>query len=202
MTSARRTNLYRIKAVNDTADPVIFLGLTDLSGSVSDTYADIRGDFRVVGNGTFKPSFGEGISLVTLFVIVGTYALYFCMDTRTGKSQMKDHVFIDHHENFVYSNAIELKDMKDEASKKPAVLLRLSPMAADDEIYIRMGVSFISSQQACRNAEEEIPDFNMERTVADSVAQFEDILNRIRVNITNVEDETVVLFYSSVHSSP
>lgn len=199
MTSARRTNLYRIKAVDDVANPVLSVGLTDLAGSVSETYAEVRDDFRLLGNGTFKPSFGEGISGMVPFVILGTYSLYFCMDARSRATQIKDHVFIDHNEHLVFANAIELRDMKDGASKKPAVLLRLSAMAAEDEIYIRMGMSFISSQQACANAEEEIPDFNLETVAASSVAQFEDILNRIRVNITSVDDDTIKLFYSSVH---
>jgi len=62
MTSARRTNLYRITAVDNIVNPVLSVGLTDLAGSISEAYAEIRGDFRLVGNGTFKPSFGEGIS--------------------------------------------------------------------------------------------------------------------------------------------
>jgi hypothetical protein len=58
MTSTRRTNLYRIKAISDVAVPALTLGLTDLSGSVSETYAEVKDNFRIVGNGTFKPSFG------------------------------------------------------------------------------------------------------------------------------------------------
>lgn len=61
MTSSRRTNLYRIKAMNATDVPALTVGLTDLSGSVTDTYAEVKDNFRIVGNGTFKPSFGEGI---------------------------------------------------------------------------------------------------------------------------------------------
>jgi len=61
MTSTRRTNLYRIKAGRRVNIPALTVGLTDLSGSVSETYAEVQNNFRVVGNGTFKPSFGEGI---------------------------------------------------------------------------------------------------------------------------------------------
>lgn len=120
------------------------------------------------------------------------------MDTITRESEIIDHAFIDRSADLVYANAIELHDV---ASKDPAVLLRMSPMAAGEEILVRMGMSFISSQQACANAEEEIPDYNMTRVASSSVAQFEDILNRIRVNTTHVSDDTVKLFYSSVYLS-
>ena len=62
MTSTRRTNLFRITAVEDTAVPVLSVGLVDLSESTSQAFVEIRNDSRVVGNGTFKPSFGEGTS--------------------------------------------------------------------------------------------------------------------------------------------
>src|SRR3981189_1343828 len=123
------------------------------------------------------------------------------MDTKTTASKLKDYVFIDRNAAFVYSNAIELKDLRDVASRNPAVLLRLNAMSAGEEIFVRMGMSFISSQQACANAEEEIPDYNLETVASSSVAQFEDILNRIRVDTKNVLNDTVKLFYSSVSFS-
>ena len=67
MTSTRRTNLFRIKAVEDVAVPVLSVGLTDLSESTLQGYSEIRNGSRVVGNGTFRPSFGEGIPLFYCF---------------------------------------------------------------------------------------------------------------------------------------
>src|SRR5579862_1449491 len=60
MTSARRTNLFRIKANEAVQLPLLSVGLTDLSKSTIDAYAEVQGGFRIVGNGTFRPSFGEG----------------------------------------------------------------------------------------------------------------------------------------------
>lgn len=62
MTSTRRTNLFRIKANEAIPVPILSVGLTDLSQSTIDAYAEIQDEFRIIGNGTFKPSFGEGIS--------------------------------------------------------------------------------------------------------------------------------------------
>ena len=65
-------------------------------------------------------------------------------------------------------------------------------------ILARIGVSFISTDQACANAESEIPDFDFDGTVSASQAQWRDILSRVQVNTTGVDDDTVELLYSSV----
>ena len=85
-------------------------------------------------------------------------------------------------------------------SRDAAVLLRLHPLAAGDHILVRMGMSFISPDQACSNAAEEIPTFDFEGVSDSSVSQFESLLNRIRVDTTNVSEDTLILFYSSVLS--
>lgn len=67
-------------------------------------------------------------------------------------------------------------------------------------ILARVGVSLISSEQACANAEEEIPDFDFERVHRESRAQWNDVLGRVQVDMTGVSKETVQLFYSSVRT--
>jgi putative alpha-1,2-mannosidase len=79
-----------------------------------------------------------------------------------------------------------------------AVLLQLTPLAANEQILVRMGMSFISTDQACSNAEAEIPTFDFDEVSQSSVSQFEGILNRIRVDSTNVKDEVLSLLYTSV----
>lgn len=67
-------------------------------------------------------------------------------------------------------------------------------------VLVRFGVSFISTDQACANAEEEIPDWDWEAVQSSSVSKWEDVLSRVETN-TTVEDPTVVeLLYSSVSS--
>ena len=65
-------------------------------------------------------------------------------------------------------------------------------------ILARVGVSFISSDQACANAESEIPDFDFEGVQSASEDQWRELLSRVQVNTTGVDDETVELLYSSV----
>ncbi|KAF8994041.1 glycosyl hydrolase family 92-domain-containing protein [Cyathus striatus] len=66
-------------------------------------------------------------------------------------------------------------------------------------ITARFGVSFISSEQACVNANEEIPDWNWDGVQEASRSKWADVLNRVDVD-TTVEDKTVVeLLYSSLY---
>ena len=66
-------------------------------------------------------------------------------------------------------------------------------------ILARVGVSFISPEQACSNAETEIPDFDFEGTQASARAQWNELLGRIQVDTKDVDKESVELFYSSVN---
>lgn len=68
-------------------------------------------------------------------------------------------------------------------------------------ILARVGVSFISSAQACLNAESEIPNFDFEGTKASARAAWNDILKRVQVRTDGVKQDIVELFYSSVRLS-
>lgn len=142
---------------------------------------------------------------------IGNYTLYFCMDLQRPW-KVADHAIVGPTDVFPHEASIHLGDGTPEPHlidlefsqtstmqiKNAAVVFRLAPLAAEEEFLVRMGMSFISTDQACSNALEEIPTFDFERTVDSAVSRFEDILNRIRVNITGVSEDTLVLFYSSV----
>lgn len=76
-----------------------------------------------------------------------------------------------------------------------------APSGGTTSILVRVGVSFISSAQACANAEEEVPDFDFEGVHAANRAQWNDLLGRIQVDSVGVDSDTVTLFYSSVGHS-
>src|SRR5947207_14083808 len=90
MTATRRTNLFRFRAVGNATIPILSVGLRDLSRSPIHAFGEIHDDYRVVGNGTFKPSFGEGMAQL-IFPDSGTYSAYFCMDV-SSESQIRDHL--------------------------------------------------------------------------------------------------------------
>ena len=85
-------------------------------------------------------------------------------------------------------------------------LLTFTPNSKETtSILARVGVSLISTEQACANAEHEIPDFDFEKTRTASRAQWSELLGRIQVNPQGVDPEFVDLFYSSLyrtHLSP
>lgn len=77
-------------------------------------------------------------------------------------------------------------------------------------ILARVGVSFISAEQACQNADEEIPDFDFERLREEASVAWDDVLGRVQVDLSPVEtgenvEQKAELFYSSLyrtHISP
>ena len=66
---------------------------------------------------------------------------------------------------------------------------------------MRSGVSLISTEQACDNAETEIPDFDIINIANAARAQWNDLLGRVEVEIGNGQDDLRVLFYSSVSAA-
>jgi len=78
-------------------------------------------------------------------------------------------------------------------------LLTFNPAPKGKTIILaRVGVSLISSEQACANAEEEIPGFNFDEIHRNARTQWNDLLSRVQVDTAGVPKETVELFYSSV----
>ncbi|KAI3611728.1 glycoside hydrolase family 92 protein [Moniliophthora roreri] len=66
-------------------------------------------------------------------------------------------------------------------------------------ILARVGVSLISTEQACWNAEKEIPDWDFERVVKESEGAWRDILVRVKVGQEGVDRNTTELLYSSLY---
>lgn len=82
-------------------------------------------------------------------------------------------------------------------------LLTFNPAPRGKTIVLaRVGVSLISSGQACANAEEEIPDFDFDEVHRNARSQWNDLLSRVQVDTAGVPRETVELFYSSVRIIP
>jgi putative alpha-1,2-mannosidase len=74
----------------------------------------------------------------------------------------------------------------------------LISFAHTNTVLARFGVSFHSADQACANAEAEVPDWDWDAVQGASESAWEDVLSRVTVD-TTTEDATVVeLLYSSV----
>lgn len=93
---------------------------------------------------------------------------------------------------------IELTTFLDSRDQVGALLTWKAAPSGKTTILARVGVSLISSAQACANSEAEIPDFSFERVKADARKQWNELLGRVRIDPTGVDTETIQLFYSSV----
>lgn len=185
LTATRRTALHRYTFPDDAEMPVMNIELTDMARTRKRGSLDVDSDRkRVTGEGTFSPSFG-----------LGTYDLYFCADFKGA--ELKDHAL---YYNFATGkgDSLNFTDNTQYQIPKPAgVLLEFENGAKT--IETRVGVSFMSREQACSNAENEAEDWDFDQTLKDTQSQWNDYLGRIHVKAENETDLT--LFYSSLYRS-
>lgn len=163
---------------------------------------------RVSGGGEFSSSFGPE-----------RYKVYGCIDFKgdgydlgsptewgvaLGNSAVKgstsqEQVYYGHFHRpwAVYASAHYISGFTSEMGG----LLTFNPNpTGTTSILARVGVSFISVDQACSNAESEIPDWNFDQIRKTSWDAWNELLGRIKVDTTKVDDETAILLYSSVRS--
>lgn len=193
MTAARRAALYHFtfpesKAENGTIlDPVILLDLTDIADTRQNASISIDEKAgRVKGNGTFLPSFGAG-----------TYQTYFCADfmgapLRDSGIWVNDRAGSEPKELFVTRgfNNFYLQAGGYVSFDRPD----------DGVVTVRVGVSFVSSDQACSNAEEisdPLNDFQTLRVTAEDA--WREKLSPIKVTSGGVSDDMLSSFWSGVY---
>ena len=70
-----------------------------------------------------------------------------------------------------------------------------------EQVIVRVGVSFKSIDQACSNAETEIGDASFEDIVAQSVAQWNEKLSKIELDLANTPHNVTEMFYTSLYRS-
>lgn len=139
---------------------------------------------RITGEGQFLPSFG-----------VGGYRLHFCADF-SGSTIRETGTFnathagsepngIPHVERGMYAGAYTW----------------LNAPTANDEIIARVGISFISVDQACSNAESEIPNWDFEETLQAAESAWNTKLAVIQIDPGGVSDSLQTTFWSGVYRS-
>ncbi|KIK62310.1 glycoside hydrolase family 92 protein [Collybiopsis luxurians FD-317 M1] len=199
LTSTRRTALHRYTFPEHTTEPRMVVDITN-DGPRTSTFPVMTLNSttaRVMGGAQFAASFGPG-----------RYTAFTCVDfagdgydlgqptefgTWLGDSPVQGQTDI----NQLYFGFID--ELGALFTFPPA------PKGKQNVILARVGVSFISSEQACANAEEEIPDFDFDHVHTENRAAWNELLGRIQVDATNVPTETIQLFYSAIyrmHISP
>lgn len=181
MTTAFHTALFRFTfPQSDGGSPVVFLDLSDLSDSRQDNASiSVDENGRMTGEGRFLPSFAQG-----------TYVAYFCADF---KGSIRD--------TGIYVNnrgSTDVKDLKISRSINGFPLPGGAFVRFQDSspVLARVGLSFISSEQACQLAEDEISDFDFEGTQHIARAAWDEKMSPITVEPRGVDSSVLTNFYS------
>ncbi|KOS17711.1 putative glycosidase [Escovopsis weberi] len=201
MTVTNHTALYRFTFPTDgtpTKDtdkgplpysPLILTDLTDLPNSRSDGVIAVDGTSgRITGNGTFNPSFG-----------IGNYKAYFCADFR-GAELRDSGIFVNNRAGTEPKSFRTFNDGQFPILPAGA-WVRFHPPSSGDQIMVRVGLSFISSVQACSNAEREVPDFGFEQVRQAAEDAWRDKLSVIEVDATGVGEPLQRSFWSGIYRS-
>jgi putative alpha-1,2-mannosidase len=191
MTVSNHTALYRFKfpeaqSLDAPLNPVILVELTDLANSASGvTVVHDNSTGRISGSGTFQPSFGSG-----------SYRLHFCADF-SGAHSRDTGLFDGKGRLGLFDNT------GNPLSKfKPrGAFTRFHAPSSNGELFVRVGVSLINIEQACRSAETEIPNFDFDTTLAAAEKAWKAKLAVIEVADEGVSDEIKTVFWSGIYRS-
>ena len=200
ITAANHTALYKftlppepVAPLTGKLSPLVLVDLNDLPGSRSNGSVHVDDSTgRIVGNGTFNPSFG-----------VGWYTLHFCADFK-GAPIRETGVWIN---NRAGSHPKHLKVVPDgvngnNSPKLPAgAYVWFKAPNGTLEIDVRVGLSFISTTQACLNAEKEIPNFDFKKTLSAAEDAWKEKLNVVELDPGGVDEDLLKTFWSGIYRS-
>lgn len=152
MTVTAHTALYNFHFPPNGSSPLMLLDLTDLQDSRQNANISVDpATGRMSGNGTFLPSFG-----------VGSYQAYFCVDFKGALLR----------DTGVWVNERAGTEPKELFVNRGYSLYYIEAggfvrfhKPPNGTIQARMGVSFMSTEQACRSAEREISDWDFDRVL-------------------------------------
>ncbi|KAL2187253.1 glycoside hydrolase family 92 protein [Thermothelomyces heterothallicus CBS 203.75] len=167
--------------------PLVLVDLVDLMNSRSLGAIQVFPETgRVMGEGRYVPSFGTG-----------KYDAFFCADFRGAAIRRTG--------TFTSNNATEEPKFLDGVgagfhipSGSAGAWLQFE-RPANNSLLARVGVSFISMDQACQNAESEMGDWHFERVESDARKQWREKLGAIEIDATGVSEELQTTFWSGLY---
>lgn len=191
MTTTNRSALYRFtfnQSSGNPLSPVILVDLMDLPQSRTNGIAVVDPSTgRLSGNGTFNPSFG-----------IGSYDLHFCIDFR-GADLRDTGVWTKNRANFSQTHVGLRADGNNSPATLSAGTFARFQSPPNNIILARVGVSFMSVDQACSNAAREQPDFDFDGTVAAAEDSWRKKLNVISVDADGVSKDLQTVFWSGAY---
>ncbi|KAF9531262.1 glycoside hydrolase family 92 protein [Crepidotus variabilis] len=198
LTATRRASLHRYTFPSGTKQPRILVDITN-DGQRSATYPVVEVDpaGKVVGGAEFAASFGPG-----------KYKVFTCVDFKgEGYDLGKPTEYGVWLNNYPTRGTTNINQLYPgfQSEMGGIFTFNASPSSDTTSILARIGVSFISYTQACSNAKSEIPDFDFDKVHKDARDSWNELLGRVQVDTTGVDEEITKLFYSSLyrtHVSP
>ncbi|GKT94264.1 glycosyl hydrolase family 92 protein [Colletotrichum tofieldiae] len=204
MTASERTALYRFNfspndtvsytnaanhdAVDAVSSPLILIDLTDIAQSRTSGGIQVYESGRVIGDGTFRPSFGQG-----------NYKAFFCADFR-GAPIRKSGVFEGDNPREDPKHLAEFtRGIHNPTGAAGAWLHFERPK--NNQILARVGLSFISVNKACQNAESEIPKFDFDGTVRAAESAWSEKLSVVELDTAGVSEDMKTTFWSGLYRS-
>lgn len=203
MTATHHTSLYRFSFPDGEASengndmdvdfsPLILIDLQDLDSSRHG--GGVRVDpstGRITGEGQFRPSFGTG-----------NYEAFFCADFRGATIRRSG--------TFMGDTPDEERQVLEEEPGGEFHVPRGSAggwvqfeapksKKGSKEILARVGMSFLSRERACQNAEREVPKFDFEQTVKLAEEAWREKLAVVKVDETDVDPALLVTFWSGLY---
>ncbi|KAK1989031.1 family 92 glycosyl hydrolase [Colletotrichum cereale] len=204
MTASERTALYRFNfSPNDTvsyedaanhgtidavSSPLILVDLTDIAHSRTSGGIQVYESGRVIGDGVFRPSFGQG-----------NYRAFFCADFR-GATIRKSGVFEGDNPREDPKHLTEFTRGLHNPSGAAGAWLHFE-RPKNNQILARVGLSFISVDKACQNAEKEIPSFDFDGTVRAAESAWSEKLSVVELDTAGVSEDMKTTFWSGLYRS-
>ncbi|EGG07512.1 family 92 glycoside hydrolase, partial [Melampsora larici-populina 98AG31] len=188
-TSTRRAGLERFTFEPDSGQKAYFV--LDLAHDISLTFEGGQMEIdpkkgRIKLGGRWGPSFGSG----------GVYQAFSCYDvTQNGETPLDE--FGVNYTTKIQPGQTKL-DMPSANGEAGAVF---SYPAGINIINIRVGTSFVSADQACRNAEEEIGERSFDQIREQSVKMWNERLEILEIPLEDTEEDIAVMIYSSMYRS-
>jgi putative alpha-1,2-mannosidase len=188
MTATHHTSLFRFNFPPSASagSPLILLDLTDLSDSRHDngTVTVDEATGRMVGGARFIPSFGQG-----------SYYVNFCADFQ-GSPVRDNGIFVNSRAS-TQAKSLTISRSINGYPLPGGGFVRFSPQYGG-QVLARVGLSFISADQACRNAESEIPDFAFDNVKSAAEKAWREKLSNIVVDTTGANSSLITMFYRYV----
>ncbi|OCL03343.1 glycoside hydrolase family 92 protein [Glonium stellatum] len=194
MTVAQHTALFHFtfpdrRTSNGSAlSPLVLLDLTDLWASRQNASISVDGSTgRIKGNGTFLPSFGAG-----------SYVSHFCVDF-SGATIRDSGVWVNNRAGVEPKELFVTRGFNLFYLESGGFVRFKGPISGN--LSARVGISFISADKACQNAEDEIPgpeyDFSGIQNLAEIA--WRQKLSPISVQTGGASEHLQTSFWSAVY---